>query len=255
MINDTNHYKRVIGAMTSARWKNIVDMESFIDRERTMYGETKDDEKDLSDEIENGKDQISAWMNAYHLNRWSNQKNYVEVWIEKKALQGVFESPCMMADVGLAPCKGYPSITFLHDAYKRFREAEYNGKNLIILYFGDFDPSGVNIPESLQKNLLRMGVEVEVKRIALNPDQIREMKLPGVPPKRTDSRTKTWTAGDVVECDAVEPRTLAKMCKDAIEEHFDRDLYEELKEKERGERDDYREALKEYVTDLGDEED
>ena len=62
-------------------------------------------------------------MNAYRLNRWSNQENYVEVWIEKKALQGVFETPCRRADVGLAPCKGYPSLTFLNDAKDRFEEA------------------------------------------------------------------------------------------------------------------------------------
>ena len=250
MTNDTNHYKRVVTAMTKARWDNIVDMESFIDRERSMYGETKDEEKELEDEIENAKDQIKAWMRAYGLNRWSNQPIYVEVWIEKKALQGVFERPCMRNSVGLAPCKGYPSITFLHDAYNRFENAEGNGKELLILYFGDFDPSGVNIPDSLQNNLQRMGVDVTVKRIALNPDQISEMNLPGVPPKRTDTRTKTWTGGDVVECDAVEPNTLAKMCEVAISEHFDEDLYAELEEKESEERQDYQKALKEFVKDM-----
>lgn len=255
MTNDTNHYKRVIGAMTKARWDGIVDMEAFIDRERSMYGETADDEKDLDDEIEQGKRQVKAWMNAYHLNRWSNQDNYVEVWIEKKALQGVFEHPCMMTDVGLAPCKGYPSITFLNEAKERFQSAEYKDKNLIILYFGDYDPSGEDIPRSVQDNLSRLGVDVEVKRIALNPDQIEEMKLPGVPPKRTDSRTANWDGSSAVECDAIEPKTLAKMAKDAIEEHFDRDLYEELKEREEAEKADYREALKEFVQNIEEDED
>ena len=254
MTNNVNHYKRVVTAMTQARWNNIVDMESFIDRERSMYGETKDKEKDLDDEIENAKDQIKAWMRAYGLNRWSNQTKYVEVWIEKKALQGVFERPCMLNSVGLAPCKGYPSITFLHDAYKRFYNAEGDGKELLILYFGDFDPSGVNIPESLQSNLMRMGVDVEVERIALNPDQIRDMKLPGVPPKSTDSRTANWSGGDVVECDAVEPKTLANMCKNAIGEYFDEDLYEELEETETEERQEYQKALKEFVKNMRDKD-
>lgn len=254
MTNDVNHYKRVIGAMTKARWNNIVDMESFIDRERTMYGETKDKEKALYEEIENAKDQIKAWMNAYYLNRWSNQKEYIEVWIEKKALQGVFEIPCLTKGVGLAPCKGYPSITFLHDAYKRFYQAEEDGKDLIILYFGDYDPSGVNIPNSLKNNLARMGVDVEVNRIALLSDQIEEMSLPGVPAKQTDSRTRNWDGDDVVECDAVEPKILAKMCKDALAEYFDKSLYAELKDKESDERDEYQKELKEFVKDLGSEE-
>lgn len=254
MINDTNHYKRVIGAMTRARWENIVDMESFIDRERSMYGETADDDKDLDTEIERGKEQIKAWMNAYNLNRWSNQTDYIEVWIEKKALQGVFERPCMMASVGLAPCKGYPSITFLNEASKRFETAIDDGKKPIILYFGDHDPSGDNIPHSLQKNLYRLGVDVEVIRIALNPDQIAEMGLPGVPPKQTDTRTATWDGDSAVECDAVEPKKLAQMCEDAIEEHFDQDLYDELNKKESDERKDYRKSLKDFVQNMKDGE-
>jgi len=254
MTNDVNHYKRVVTAMTQARWKEIIDFESFIDRERSMYGETADDEKDLDDEIEHGKEQVKAWMNAYHLNRWSNQPNYIEVWIEKKALQGVFEVPCGAKSVGLAPCKGYPSITFIYEASQRFREAKDNGKNLIILYFGDFDPSGEDIPRSVQENFARLGINVDVKRMALNSDQIEEMGLPGVPPKSTDTRTKNWTGGSVVELDAVEPKKLAEMCREAIKEHFDITLYEELNNKEEDERRVYRESLKDFVKNLKDED-
>lgn len=250
MTNDTNHYKRVVGAMTKARWDGTINMNAFIDRERTMFGVTEDETKDLQTEIEQGKDQINAWMNAYDLNRWSNQENYIEIGIEKKALQGVFEDPCRSANVGLAPFKGYSSITFLHEAVARFEDAVANDKVPIILYFGDYDPSGLDIPRSIRDNLNRMGVDVEVKRIALNPDQIHEMDLPGVPAKLTDSRTNNWLGGKVVECDAVEPITLAQMCRDAIDEHFNQDLYNELKDRESDEGTLYRKALKDYVLGL-----
>lgn len=254
MVNDMNHYKRVVTAMTKARWDGTVDMDAFIDRERSMYGETEDDEKILDDEIETGKTQVKAWMQAYHLNRWSNQENYVEVWIEKKALQGVFETPCMLKSVGLAPCKGYPSITFLHEASERFEDAEDNDKKVIILYFGDYDPSGEDIPRSVEDNLRRMGIDVEVKRLALTPEQIEEMGLPGVPPKSTDTRTRNWSGGSVVELDAVEPKTLEQMCRDAIEEHFDKDAYAELKVKEEDEKQVYMTSLKEFVASLSEED-
>jgi len=251
MINDLNHYKRVVDAMTGARWDGIVDMEAFIDRERSMYGETKADDKDLDDEIEQAKEQVKAWMKSYSLNRWSNQENYVEVLIEKKALQGVFERPCRMNDVGLGPCKGYPSLTFLYDVKERFEDAIERGKSPVILYFGDYDPSGEDIPRSIKENLGRMGVDIEVKRIALNQDQIREMKLPGVPPKNTDSRSHNWNGDSVVELDAVEPNTLSKMCEDAIHEYFDDELYEELNKQESTERTTYQQALKKFVNSLG----
>lgn len=255
MTNDIQHYKRVVAGMTAARWASIIDMTVFIDRERSMAGYTEADEKDLDDEIERGKGQIKAWMQNYRLERWSNQDNFIEVWVEKKALQGVFESPCRQADVALGPCKGYPSITFLNDARRRFQEAINKGKKAIILYFGDYDPSGADIPRSIEENLSRMGVEVEVKRLALNAEQIKKMQLPGVPPKKTDSRTRNWEGGSVVELDAVEPKTLEKMAKEAIEEHFDRSLYDELKELERTERRQYQKELKEYVNSLADSDD
>jgi hypothetical protein len=251
MVNDLNHYKRVVAAMTDARWDNIVPMEAFIDRERSMYGETKAEEKDLDDEIEQAKNQVQAWLNSYGLNRWFNQDYYIEIWIEKKALQGVFEGPCLNNEIGLAPCKGYPSITFLYEAKNRFERAIDDGKELIILYFGDYDPSGEDIPRSIRENLGRMGVDVAVERIALNPNQIKEMGLPGVPPKSGDSRSNNWNGGAVVELDAIEPNTLKRMCEDAIKVYFDQDRFTELQERESTEQGKYREALKEYVKTLG----
>jgi hypothetical protein len=38
MTNDVQHYKRVVVAMTDARWDGVVDMEAFIDRERSVFG-------------------------------------------------------------------------------------------------------------------------------------------------------------------------------------------------------------------------
>ncbi len=250
MTNDVSHYKKVVNAMIDARWKEIVEFEAFIDRERSMYGETEAEPVDLSDKIERGKEQVKAWMEAYHLNRWENQPEYIEVWIEKKALQGVFESPCMRFAVGLAPCKGYPSLTFVNDANKRFTEAIERNQTPIILYFGDYDPSGEDIPRAVADNLSRMGCDVEVERVALNQHQITEMNLPSVPAKLTDTRTKNWNGAGVVELDAVEPNILTEMVASAIRQHFDSSLHAELKERESTEREQYQKALKEFVEGL-----
>lgn len=250
MTNDIRHYKRTDEAVTAARWSGLIQFDQIIDRERNMYGMTEAADKDLDDEIQKGKEQVEAWMESYHLERWSNQPNYVEVWIEKKALQGVFEGPCGSYHVGLGPCKGYSSLTFLYDARGRFQDAKYRGKDLHILYFGDYDPSGADIPRSLQENIARMGIDIKVHHIALNPEQITAMHLPGVPPKQSDSRTANWTGGDVVELDAVEPKTLETMCRDAIKKYFDDDLYGELKQKEKDERLIYQRELKDFVEGL-----
>lgn len=255
MINDLNHYKRTVKAMSDARWEGEVDFTAFIDRERQVVGSTDAEEKDVADEIENAKTQIKAWMSAYGLDRWSNQPKYVEVWIEKKALQGVFERPTMHMDVALCPCKGYPSLTYLHEAVGRFQEAKDRDQEVIILYAGDYDPSGEDIPRSIRENLARMGCSVTVERIALTPEQIGEMGLPGVPAKETDTRTARWDGAEVVELDAVEPETLRKMAEEAIQSHFDEDLYQELNDREEKEREQYQKAVRDFVVNFKEQED
>ncbi len=63
-------------------------------RERSVCGETEAEPTYVEDGIDNAKGQIKAWMEHYYKHRWENQPLYVEVWVEKKALQGVFERPC-----------------------------------------------------------------------------------------------------------------------------------------------------------------
>lgn len=44
MTNDVNHYKRVISAMTDARWNGSVRFGAFVDRERSMSDEPEGEE-------------------------------------------------------------------------------------------------------------------------------------------------------------------------------------------------------------------
>jgi hypothetical protein len=250
MTNTVQHYKRVISAMIKARWDGDVDFEAFSDNDREMIGSTKYEETILDDEIESGKTQVGLWMKNYQKNRWENQRYYIEVFIEKKALQGVFGKPCKENDVALGACKGYPSLTFLNDTGKRFKEAKDQGKVPVIIYFGDYDPSGEDIPRSIKQNLWDFGIDVEIDRVALMEHQVIEWELPPAPAKLTDSRTANWDGLGQVELDAVAPEKLIEMCNDAIEKYFDRDLYDELIEQESQERIVYQKELKEFVNNL-----
>jgi hypothetical protein len=252
MTNDINHYKKVINAMIVARWDNQIDFDTFSDLDRVMVGNTKYTETNVEDEVYSSKNTINYWMNAYHKNRWENQIYYPEILIEKKALQGVFQDVCNKWDIALGACKGYPSLTFLHEAQLRYRDAIDNGKKPIIIYFGDYDPSGEDIPRSIQENMLKFGVEIELKRIALMEHQVVDWNLPPAPAKETDTRTKNWTGLGQVELDAVKPERTINLCEDAIKDIFDVDKYDELLLQEREERIEYKRELKEYVNSLKD---
>ena len=254
MTNTLSHYKRVVSAMIDARWDGLVDFDTFSDHDREMIGETRYEETILQYKIEDGKNQVSAWMRAYYKNRWENQSYYPEVFIEKKALQGVFQSVCKDYDVTLGACKGYPSLTFLNDATNRFNEAVLNGKKPVILYFGDYDPSGEDIPRSIEENIKRLGCEeIEVKRFALMEHQVIEWNLPPAPAKEGDSRTANWGGLGQVELDAIEPKKLQRLCQSAIDEYFNQDLYAELIKEESLERVEYRKELVLFVNSLNTE--
>lgn len=250
MTNTIQHYKRVVAAMEVARWDGDVEFEAFSDLDRVMVGQTKAEETDVNEKIEEARYQIAAWMRAYSKNRWENQPYYAEVFIEKKALQGVFQGVCKENDIALGACKGYPSLTFLYEAAQRFKAMDENGKNCVILYFGDYDPSGEDIPRSVEENLTRMGADVDVRRFALFEEQVLAWKLPPAPAKLTDSRTANWDGIGQVELDAVKPEQLKQMLQNAIDTVFDYSLLEELEKREETERVTFRANLKEYVKTL-----
>jgi len=250
MHNTIQHYKRVVSAMIDARWKGLVDFDTFSDHDREMIGTTDYKETVVSDAIEEAKDSIQSWITFYFKNRWENQPYYPEVFIEKKALQGVFQKPCNYHGVALGACKGYPSLTFLNESAERFKRAIKAGKMPVILYFGDYDPSGEDIPRSIEQNLLDLGCEVEVRRFALLKEQVIEWKLPPAPAKETDSRTANWDGLGQVELDAVRPEKLQRLCEEAINSVFDNELYMQLRNTEKDEREIYQATLKDYVLNI-----
>ena len=101
MTNSFQHYKRVVTAMIKARWDGSITFEKFSDNDREMIGQTNCDQTDPESEARSIESSIRYWMNNYTKNRWENQPYFPEVFIEKKALQGVFGEPCSEMEVGL----------------------------------------------------------------------------------------------------------------------------------------------------------
>lgn len=248
MTNTLQHYKRVVSAMEVARWDGRVDFEAFSDRDRGMWVIPTPSQPIWRTNRTKQNNRFRAWMRSYGKNRWENQPYYPEILIEKKALEGVFAKPCAKWGIAVGACKGYPSLTFLYELSERMRDAIGNGKQPIILYFGDYDPSGEDIPRSIGENLEKFGVYgVEIRRIVLMEQQVIEWGLPPAPAKETDSRTANWDGLGQVELDAVKPEKLIALLDDAINEIFDQDLYDELIATEAEERELFQAELKRYV--------
>ena len=154
---------------------------------------------------------------------WEDQAAYVEIWLEKEALAGVLVDVTDKCDVPLMVTKGYPSLSYLHSAGETIRHTD---KPTHLYYFGDRDPSGVDIPRHVEKELRQFAPDVDItfECVAVTEEQIGQLGLPTRPTKKTDSRSKSFT-GESVEVDAIPPADLRQLAADCIERHLDRALY------------------------------
>jgi hypothetical protein len=155
---------------------------------------------------------------------WDVQPNYVLVSLEKDALSRVVSEVANQYSVRTFPTRGYPSFTYVQRmaSYMRTR---LKGKPTYVLYFGDFDPSGVDIERDLTERLAKYDAgDFMVRRIALTREQIVDYSLPPMPVKRSDARSDGLMAsyGDqAVELDALDPNTLKLLVARSIASHID----------------------------------
>jgi hypothetical protein len=124
----------------------------------------------------------------------SDQQNHIEVWIEKQALLRVVEPVADKYCRRVLCCKGYNSISFQADFYHRMEDAKSRGLNPIVLYFGDWDPSGLNMIYSAMQTLEdELGLTgVDYYRCGINPEHFDNIEADPVPIKPTDSRAKKF---------------------------------------------------------------
>jgi hypothetical protein len=179
---------------------------------------------------------LQRTQDTYRRSVWDNQDAYVEVWLEKEALAGVLVDVTCEWDVPLMVCRGYPSLSFLHSAAEQIEAQE---KPTYLYYFGDRDPSGVDIDRFVESSIREIagdGIDLVFERVAVLPDQIEEYGLQTRPTKKTDSRSKNFE-GESVEVDAIDPDALRKLCSDCITQHIDQHAYDRMLVVEEAERD------------------
>lgn len=247
--NKQSQYQYLGEAIKEGRLDGRISWDWIEDRTRsTDAGDWNDGNYvDPDDRFEANLEWFKETPDRYHRPRWQKQRNYIEVWVEKEALAGVFANVCEDLKVVSFPNRGYTSITMLKQAADRIKEErrtkvppDGSYKNAHILYFGDFDPSGQDIERNIRDKLRdTFGVRVNVHRVALTRDQIDEFELPPQPAKRTDARYESFVEehGDMaVELDALPPEELRDLIRESVDEYFDEGWYQEeikpLEEKE-----------------------
>jgi hypothetical protein len=157
---------------------------------------------------------------SYRRDFWDQQPVRVEVWSEKGTIRGVLKPVLDHYAVGFRVMHGFTSATAVYDVAEH---RDRRGRNLIVLYIGDFDPSGLFMSESdLPQRLAEYGGDhVELIRIALLQPQTAGLPSFPASDKRKDPRYSWFVERHGTSCweiDAMDPRDLRECTEQAINE-------------------------------------
>lgn len=247
-------YKRIGDVITDARYSGEFPLEQLVDRGRDVSdGEYTRYDVDEDSAMEQVAPLIRSIPNMLlDVDRWYGMDTFVSVWVEKQALEGVFSPVCEELGVSWFACKGYPSVSSLWQWLKRAnyvcseQETKYLrwpggaettenhegcAKKCVVLYFGDHDPDGWEIPRSAERNIRRLmelnGYDLDLTfvRIGLNMEQIKQYNPPPFEAKLTSARysgyVREHNTQSAWELDALDPRVLRDLIRVNVEKYFD----------------------------------
>jgi hypothetical protein len=227
---------RVGSLLTRAReegtipWAWIADGTRSIDRPATW---------DSPDAI------LEAAVNSYRRDWWEQQPVRVLLCSEKSTVAGTVLPVTRSFGLGFLSLHGYSSATLVNDVAALSLE---DPRPLLLLYLGDWDPSGLDMSErDLPGRLERYGGRATVERIALSLQDIRP-SLPSfdAESKANDARYRWFSNKYGRRCwelDALSPVTLRDRIQARIRSLIDWDAWDRCARVEEAQRDSLREVM------------
>jgi hypothetical protein len=236
LANTQKNYKRLQSIVSDARLAGLIDWYHIVDRTRNLSSPWADDSPASA---------IELAANGYRLNRWVGQPTYMEVWVEKDALSGIVSRAADAYDVPWFACRGNVSQSEMWSAGRRLIDqcTEHDRSKILILHLGDHDPNGIDMTRDITDRLTEFMEDdaelLEVRRIALNIDQVRALNPPPNPVKLTDSRAAGYISRFGSECwelDALDPPTLRGLITREIEAEVNMGIRRDVLDQEERER-------------------
>lgn len=233
--NTTSSYKRLSAKTAEARREGWFP--AFIDRGRAIH---------QAPSYSGPKGVLEAALWSFRRDRTEGQDVSLYIGVEKAGM--VIQLQSWFNDRGLPilALGGYSSQTYVTDIVA---DVERRRRPAVLLYAGDFDPSGEDIDRDL---IERAACFAKVHRVGLSAAQVEEYGLPENPGKTTDSRSKGFEERHgrlvQVELDALPPTALRDLYEAAVADYWDMSTFEISMEREAAER----EQLEQLVAGLGD---
>jgi len=139
-------------------------------------------------------DFVERMAGLYRADLWADSDYRCEVWAESRSIASVLFKDCNELAVDLFPCGGFSSLSFVHEAASQHNASD-DWRPLQFFYIGDYDPAGVLIDHSLERELrlhLSDDIELNFERIAINLEQIEGFDLPPSPARNQIFAHNRW---------------------------------------------------------------
>jgi hypothetical protein len=233
--NDHNSYRKTIDLITRARLDSTIPFQAISDETRPVT--TWDVHKSPESFIKAERDRF---LKNYFRDLLQSQPNHIEVIGEKLTIEGIIRPICMGFCVAYTIGRGYSSLDPRYKLVQRFKKS--GKEKLVLLVLSDFDPAGEEIAHSFARSL-RDDFDIDESRmepikVALTPDQIRELELPPQLEAKIDDPNyarfiERYLSTTVFELDAVEPADLARILTNALDSVIDIEAFNAELEREK----------------------
>jgi len=138
----------------------------------------------------------------------------IEVWVEKDSIRNFIGRLAVKYRLGIQVLRGFASLSMYRRALERARKRGV----IMVLYLGDFDPSGILI-EKIAQSEMDHKREITFHRIAITIEQIKRLKPPSRSVNLKDSRAKEYMekyGNRCWEIESIRPRTLFRLIETGL---------------------------------------
>ena len=219
LVNNQGNYKQLSARTAKARREGWFP--ALIDRGRVIHRPT----------AFASPQQAVRWLrDIYQRDRTEGQDVSLYVGVEKNALVEQLRSWFDPMGLPVIALGGYSSQTFVDQVRA---DVERRDRPAVLLYGGDFDPTGEDIDRDFAA---RTDCFAKVIRVALTAAQVESYDLPPAMGKATDSRARAFTERHgrlvQVELDALAPTDLRALYRAQIGQWLDTSALEASVEQE-----------------------
>lgn len=152
-----------------------------------------------------------------NLARWQTQDYYVAIAFEAEAMRAQFEH--YTDQITLWPFGGMPSIPYKWElAQSLYRASLRFDKPVVLLYFGDYDPMGMVIPETSLRDVQGWcEIDFKVVRAGLNAGDAARYSIP-----------ENFEHSGAYQWEALDDDAARELITGAVEEYVDLDRMQEV---------------------------